>query len=30
VVSARINIVRGLKRTIQIVVFERTRHMIGL
>jgi hypothetical protein len=30
VVPSRLNVVRGLKRTNQIVSFERTRHMIGL
>jgi hypothetical protein len=30
VVSGRLNVVRGLKQTNQIVSFERTRHMIGL
>jgi hypothetical protein len=30
VVSGRLNVVRGLKQTNQMVTFERTRHIIGL
>jgi hypothetical protein len=30
VVSGRLNVVRSLKQTNQIVTFERTRHIIGL
>ena len=30
VISGRLNVVRGLKQTNQIVSFKRTRHMIGL